>query len=110
MTTSHSTSTQSVVVVALEGELDLYGSPQVKEKLDPVVENHALHVVLDLSEVSYIDSSGLALFIETLQRIQAYHGKLGLCSLRPSVQNIFEIARLDQVFEIFPDKATAIAA
>lgn len=95
--------------IALEGEIDLHESPQVKERLQPLIEAKLPRILVDLSGVSYIDSSGLALFIEAMQRIQAYGGQFLLCSLRPTVQTIFEIARLDQVFRIFPDKAAAQA-
>ena len=97
-------------VLALEGEIDLHESPRVKEQLDPLLARKPPRVVVDLGRVSYIDSSGLALFIEALQRVQAYGGKLVLCGLGPSVRTIFDIARLDQVFTIFPDKTAALAA
>lgn len=96
-------------VLALEGEIDLHESPQIKAQMQPLLAAKHPQIVVDLSEVSYIDSSGLALFIETMQRVQAYGGKFSLCSLRPSVKSIFEIARLDQVFRIFPDRELAQA-
>lgn len=96
-------------VLALDGEIDLHESPEIKEKMQPLLSAQLPKVVVDLGGVSYIDSSGLALFIEAMQRVQAYGGKFALCSLRPSVRSIFEIARLDQVFKIFPDRASAEA-
>lgn len=95
-------------VLALEGEIDLHESPHVKAQLDPLIAHKLPRIVVDLSGVSYIDSSGLALFIEALQRIQAYGGQLALCGLAASVRTIFEIARLDQIFRIFPDKSAAL--
>jgi anti-sigma B factor antagonist len=96
-------------VLALEGEIDLHESPAVREKLNPLIDAKLPRIVVDLSGVSYIDSSGLALFIEAMQRIQSYGGKFALCGLTATVRTIFEIARLDQVFQIFPDKAAAQA-
>ncbi|HEV7404644.1 MAG TPA: STAS domain-containing protein [Chthoniobacteraceae bacterium] len=96
-------------VLALEGEIDLHESPQIKERMQPLLAAKLPRIVIDLGEVAYIDSSGLALFIETMQRVQAYGGTFALCSLRPSVKSIFEIARLDQVFRIFPDRESAVA-
>ena len=95
-------STPEPGVLALEGEIDLHESPLVKEKLNPLIEAKLPRIVVDLGGVSYIDSSGLALFIESMQRIQAYGGKFALCDLRPTVKTIFEIARLDQVFRDLP--------
>ena len=100
-------STPEPGVLALEGEIDLHESPQIKEKMQPLLSAKLPQVLIDLGGVSYIDSSGLALFIEAMQRVQAYGGKFALCNLRPSVKSIFEIARLDQVFKIFPDRASA---
>jgi anti-sigma B factor antagonist len=96
-------------VLALEGEIDLHESPEIKEKMQPLLAAKQPRIVIDLSGVSYIDSSGLALFIEAMQRVHSYGGKFALCSLRPSVKSIFEIARLDQVFSIFPDRDSALA-
>ena len=96
-------------VLALEGEIDLHESPAVREKLNPLIDAKLPRIVVDLSGVSYIDSSGLALFIEAMQRIQGYGGKFALCGLTATVRTIFEIARLDQVFQIFQDKAAAQA-
>lgn len=95
--------------LALDGEIDLHESPNVKAKLLPLISQKQPKIVVDLDGVSYIDSSGLALFIEAMQRVQAYGGKFALCSLRPNVRTIFDIARLDQVFRIFPDREAALA-
>src|SRR5580693_6628435 len=85
-------------ILALEGEIDLHRSPQIKEALEPLLAQKMRRILLDFSAVTYVDSSGLATMIETLQRVQAYGGKLAMFGLRDSVRNIFEIARLDQIF------------
>ena len=96
-------------ILALEGEIDLHRSPQVKESLEPLVAQKLPRILVDFSAVTYVDSSGLATMIETLQRIQSYGGKFAMFGLRDSVRSIFEIARLDQIFSIFPDEAAAVA-
>ena len=85
---------RSPEVVALEGEIDLHESPQVKQKLDPLIARKSPRIHLDLSRVSYIDSSGLAAFVDAMQRIQAYGGEFALIAMRESVRKIFEISRL----------------
>jgi anti-sigma B factor antagonist len=97
-------------LLELAGEIDLHESPQVKAQLEPLIAAKTPRILVDLSGVSYIDSSGLALFIEAMQRAQAYGGKFSLCSLRPNVRVIFDISRLDQVFTIFPNREAAVAA
>jgi anti-sigma B factor antagonist len=96
-------------VLPLEGEIDLHVSPQVSASLSALIAQKPSQVVVDLSKVSYIDSSGLAVLIEGMQNVDKYGGKFALCSLQEGVRPIFEIARLDQVFRIFPDQAAALA-
>ncbi|MDP9292697.1 MAG: STAS domain-containing protein [Verrucomicrobiota bacterium] len=102
--------TQSSSVLPLEGDIDLHVSPRVASSLGAMVEEKPKKLVIDLSHVSYIDSSGLAVLIEGMQNVEAYGGKFSLAGLQESVRPIFEIARLDQVFRIFPDVEAALAA
>jgi anti-sigma B factor antagonist len=97
-------------VLPLEGEIDLHVSPKVAAALAAVIEQKPPRVVVDLAAVSYIDSSGLAVLIEGMQNVEAYGGKFILAGLQDNVRPIFEIARLDQVFIIFPHVDAALAA
>ena len=97
-------------IIPLEGEIDLHESPNVRESLRPSIEKKIPRVYVDMSEVSYIDSSGLAVLIDAMQRIANYGGKFGLIAIRPAVRTVLEIARLDQVFRVYPDRASAVEA
>ncbi len=97
-------------ILALEGEVDLHRASEIRETIAGYIERKVPRLLIDLTKVNYIDSSGLALFIETLQRVQAYRGTFGLFGLGDSVRTILHVACLDQVFAIYPDEATAIAA
>ncbi|MBA2586260.1 MAG: STAS domain-containing protein [Chthoniobacterales bacterium] len=97
-------------VLPLKGEIDLHVSPRIAASLGAMVDEKPKTLVVDLSEVSYIDSSGLAILIEGMQSVEAYGGKFALAGLQENVRPIFEIARLDQVFRIFPDVEAALAA
>ena len=92
-------------VVPLEGEIDLNVSPQILARLNPFIAQRVPQLHVNLQNVSYIDSSGLATFIDAMQRVQAYGGEFALVALRDNVRKIFEIARLDQVFKILPAPA-----
>ena len=102
--------TENPNVLPLEGEIDLHVSPGISASLKAMVENKPQTLVVDLSKVSYIDSSGLAVLIEAMQNVAAYKGGFALAGLQDGVRPIFEIARLDQVFRIFPDVDSALAA
>jgi anti-sigma B factor antagonist len=96
-------------VLPLEGEIDLHVSPEVAASLRTMIAKKPKQLVVDLSRVSYLDSSGLAVLIENMQKVQEYGGKFALAGVQESVQHIFEIARLDQVFQMFPDVDSALA-
>ena len=97
-------------ILELEGEIDLHVSPEVAESLRAMTAKKPKVLVVDLGKVTYLDSSGLAALIDAMQNVQGYGGKFAVAHVQESVQHIFEIARLDQVFQIFPDVDSALAA
>lgn len=97
-------------VVPLEGEIDLHVSAGVAAKLRAAIQEKPEKVVIDLSKVTYIDSSGLAALINAMQEVEAYRGKLYLVALDEPVRIIFETLRLNQVFRIRLNIADALAA
>ena len=96
-------------VLPLKGEIDLHVSPSVTASLNAMIEKKPRRLVVDLSDVTYIDSAGLAALIEAMQKVEGYSGKFLLAGLQETVRSIFEISRLDQVFRIFPDADAALA-
>src|SRR5437660_12581045 len=97
-------------VLPLEGEIDLHISPNVTASLSMMIEKKPKQLIVDLSRVTYIDSSGLAALIEGMQNTEEYGGKFALAGLQETIRTIFEIARLDQVFQIFRHVDAALAA
>src|SRR5207253_3183637 len=95
-------------VLPLKGEIDLHVSPSVTASLNAMIEKKPRRLVVDLSEVTYIDSAGLAALIEAMQKVEGYGGRFVLAGLQETVRSIFEISRLDQVFQIFPDVDAAL--
>jgi anti-sigma B factor antagonist len=96
-------------VLPLKGEIDLHVSPSVTASLNAMIDRKPERLVVDLSAVSYIDSAGLAALIQAMQKVETYGGKFRLAGLQETVRSIFEISRLDQVFQIFPDVDAALA-
>jgi len=90
---------QGTVVVALRGDVDLGSSPVAREVLLECVERGS-DVLVDLSAVSYIDSSGVASLVEALQSARRRGTSLGLASPSDSARRVLQLARLDKVFPI----------
>lgn len=95
--------TDNGLVVKAKGEIDLIRSPRLRTELMQVLEKGVPVLVLDLSDVPFMDSSGVATLVEALQVQRKKGNKLVLCGLQQKVRSIFEIARLDMVFTITED-------
>ena len=99
----------TATVVALDGEIDLIRSPQLRDELMALLNADVQHLVIDLSQVPFMDSSGVATLVEALQVQRRKDYKLVLCGMQTKVRSIFEISRLDMVFTIVDDAAAAAA-
>jgi anti-sigma B factor antagonist len=92
---------QGIKVMALSGEIDMYSSPALREEMMGLIDQRMTPLLVDFRGVSYIDSSGIATFVEGLKRMMSYGGRLKLFGLLEGVKEIFNFSRLDKVFEIY---------
>jgi anti-sigma B factor antagonist len=99
-----------VSVLALSGRLDAYIAPRVAEWLEAAAQARPANVVVDLQNVTFIDSTGLAILVQGMRRCRQQAGELFLCALQQPVRVIFEVTRLDQAFNILPSEAEAVAS
>jgi anti-sigma B factor antagonist len=102
--------TEHPEILTLEGEIDFHRSATIGTDLRSLIQKKPKKLVIDLSKVPYIDSSGLALLIDAMRKVEAYRGKLYLVGMQESVRVIFETSRLDQAFRIRSNVAEALAA
>ncbi|MGI5940338.1 MAG: STAS domain-containing protein [Thermoleophilia bacterium] len=96
-----------VQVIRVEGELDVYAAPRLKEALAEGLERSTLFV-LDLSRVQFIDSTALGVLVASLQQARAASSDFRLVLDDPYLLKIFHITGFDGVFSIFPGVAEAI--
>lgn len=96
-----------VQVLELSGELDYHSSPELREKLTELTTKQSSKILVNLNGVDYMDSSGIATFVEAFQKTKRYQGRLILAELTPTVRGVFEIAKLDSIFEIAATVAEA---
>ena len=97
-------------VLPLEGEIDLHISPNVAQTLQAMIKKRPKRLVVDLTRVTYVDSSALAVLIDAMQTVESYGGKFSVANVNEDVRTILEIAKLDQIFRIFPDVDAALSA
>ena len=95
--------------VGLQGDLDFHSSPELRTELNKLAEAQAPTILVDLKKVDYIDSSGLATFVELFQKMKRYSGKLVLFNLTQGVRSVFEIAKLDSIFQLAKTEKDALS-
>jgi anti-anti-sigma factor len=101
-----------VKIVGLRGRLDASSSPVAEKRLQALMDQGEGRLVLDLSELTYISSLGLRVFIQVAKNIQKVNGKLALAGLNDHIYEVFKIARFTNIFSIYPscDEAAAYCA
>ncbi|WKU03939.1 STAS domain-containing protein [Micromonospora sp. HUAS LYJ1] len=97
-------------VVEVAGDLDMSTTPQLRERLREVVEGGARVVVVDLTGVGFMDSSGLGALVVAYRELRERNGWLGLAGVRRSVRTVLSITSVDQVITIFDTVRDAEAA
>lgn len=97
-------------VVSLGGEIDVYTAPFVRERLDEAVHEGRVNLIVDLTGVRFLDSTGLGVLVGRLKLARSLGGSLRLVGTEERVLKVFSITGLDKVFEIHPTLGEAVAA
>jgi len=97
-------------VINVSGEIHMQTAPRFAQRLSEAIDKGNTSIVLDLSAVEFIDSTGLSVLLTGLRRVTAVHGRLALVCANPTVLRLFEITSLDETFDIFPGRAAAFAS
>lgn len=97
-------------VVRVHGDVDVAGAPHLREHLLRAVADGHLHVILDLDDVHFIDSTGIGVVIGLLKRTRSLGGDLRLVSTQEMLARVFEITGLDRALPIEPSVDAALAA
>lgn len=92
--------TDNQTVLTVKGEIDAYTAPLLKEKLLPSTAKEAEKIVVDLNDVTYMDSTGLGVFISALKSTKEHGSTLTLVNLQERVHRLFKITSLDSIISI----------
>jgi anti-sigma B factor antagonist len=99
----------SSTVISVEGELHVSTAPEFSHALNSAIAGGRTAVVLDMTGVAFIDSTGLSVLLNALRRVTRRGGRLAIACANPTVLRLFEITRLDSTFDIEPDVEAALA-
>jgi anti-sigma B factor antagonist len=97
-------------VVSVRGEVDVYSAPALSENLSQLLEDGRTAIVVDLTEVAFLDSTGLGALIGARTATEEAGGRLAIVCTNDRILKLFTITGLDTVFRIHPSTSEAVAA
>ncbi|MCB1194349.1 MAG: STAS domain-containing protein [Leptospiraceae bacterium] len=101
----------NILVVLLEGRLDVSIANEVEEGLIDLIDNGGYtKVILNMEGIEYMSSSGFRACISTLRKLNAKDGVLKLCNIKPAVKRIFDVIELTSLFDIYETEDAALAS
>jgi len=99
-----------IAIGELSGRFDALEAPKLSAWLDTVSGQSPAQVIINLTGVTFVDSTALSTLVKGMKRCRQQNGDLVICGLQKQVKVIFELTRLDKAFSILPDEASAIRA
>jgi len=98
----------NVAIIDCEGDVDLYSSTQLRDALLGRMRSGIPNLLVNMTGVNYIDSSGIATLVEALQLSRETKTRFGLFGLRANARSVLQLARLDKIFPTFENEADAL--
>jgi len=100
---------QGLDIISIAGRFVMADAPEAREKLKSIIELGAGQLMVDLSGVTFIDTSGLSVLISAYKLIRARNGRMVLCGIPGNVRTLLELTRLNEIFESFVSTEAALS-
>jgi len=97
-------------VLRVTGEVDVYTAPMLRERIRELAAGGAVHLIADLGQVDFLDSTGLGVLVGGLKRLREDSGSLALVISTPRILRIFQITGLTKALAVWPSAADAVTA
>ena len=88
-------------IIVLKGEMNYFNCVKLRDVLYKLIQNDTASIMLDLKDVTFIDSAGMGLLINTNKKINMYNGKMGLLNPTEEILNLLKLATLDRIIPIY---------
>ena len=99
-----------ISICKVDGEIDINTAPKFKKAFDKLMKEQGGKVIINMEKVGYIDSSGLATLVELLKNFRKAGSRLKLVCLSSKVKSLFEITKLEKLFDILEKEEEAVQA
>lgn len=98
-----------VLCIRLSGELDHHSADELREKAANTIEKNKIrHIILNLEQLSFMDSSGLGVILGRYKQIKQVHGEMVVCAISPAIQRLFEMSGLFKIIRLEPTEEFAL--
>ena len=98
-----------VLCIRLSGELDHHTAEELREKAAEAIErNHIRHLVLNLEQLTFMDSSGLGVILGRYKQIKQVGGEMVVCAISPAIQRLFDMSGLFKIIRLDPTEEFAL--
>ncbi|TGN19465.1 STAS domain-containing protein [Leptospira idonii] len=104
----HEKTVDTIAIISLEGEVDLYNAKELKDVLDKKIRNQQYEIVVNLEKVPFMDSSGIGTLVTAMYKLKKYHGNLKVCSVHGSVAKVFKLTGMESHLEVYQSEQTAV--
>jgi len=102
------TISDKAIIIEIEGRLDTTNFSQLENKIMGHVDAGKINILVDCSNMDYVSSSGLRIFLMSLKKITNLNGQFVLCGLQENIQEIFEISGFTSIFKIYNNQEEAL--
>ena len=100
---------EDILCIRLQGELDHHTAEDLKNKASQLIETGGIrHIILNLGELSFMDSSGLGVILGRYKQIQQFEGEMIVCAISTSVHRLFEMSGMFKILRLEPSEEAAI--
>ncbi len=99
-----------IPVLDVVGEIDIYTTPQFKEAVSEAIDQNKPAIVINMTKVTYMDSSGFGTLLSATKRLRPLDGALYLSGCNEAIQRMLQITRLNTIFGVYATEEEAVAA
>lgn len=97
------------VILDVDGDVDVRSSPTLRKELLALTDEKKARILVNLSGVPYIDSSGIATLVECMQRVRPFNGVFRIFGVNPRIKDVFTMAKLNRIFSMCESEKEALA-
>lgn len=101
---------QGYKVLCLSGEIDVYSAPQFKQAVVSILDGDQQHLIVDMHDVRYMDSSGFGILLSAVKRLRPMGGTVNLVGCASPIDRVLHITKLDAIFALYENMDSALEA